>query len=388
MEIFNLKPMYYFGRDALDGVIETLKSNNLKKPLILCGKSSIQKLGFYDLLVNLLKQNNFLFETFNGIEPNPRNTTIDAAIKFCQETNVDSIIAFGGGSVVDASKVISALVFDNKYKDSWSYVMKNESYKLGKTLPIIAIITLAGTASENNGGSVITNEELKEKFAVMSDDVCPIATIENPEFTFSVNEYQTASGIFDCFSHLLEQYFSENTFEWTKQIIFANLRTLLIFGKKVINEPKNYEARANILWTTSMALNGLTSFNSDGDWSVHQIEHAFSGLWDITHGAGLALITPYYLYIRGKKEEWFYNKVVELGNEVFNVRTFEETIGYLRNFILNDLNLFDKWNQFKEIKNFDDKDVNFLMTHIAKKINNEKLLEIFYQVILAIQNNI
>lgn len=337
--------------------------------MILSGKSSIFKNGIYDQITNILNSVGVEFVVFSGIEPNPRDTTLDKAIELGRYENVDLIIAAGGGSVIDASKVIATLITNTNYDNSWDYV-KDNSNITNKPVPIISIITLAGTASENNSGSVITNEALKEKCSVLSVYATPYVAIEDPRYTFTVNKWQTASGIFDCFSHLLEQYFGEQTFDWTKEMIFANMRVLLKNSLKCLHEPSNFLARANVLWTTSMSLNGITSFSSDSDWSVHVIEHAFSGLWDITHGAGLALITPVYMKIRGEKEEWFKNKVIELGKEVFKTTSFDSTITFIEDFI-KCIGLPSKWNEFEEIKKFDDEDALHLLTHTQLNLENQ-----------------
>lgn len=378
MNYFNLKPRYYFGEGAIKGLSTEFKKRQFKKAMILYGKGSIKKNGVYNDVVNQLNESNLEFVEFSGIEPNPRLETIEQAIDFTIGNEIDVIIAVGGGSVVDASKVIATLAKNRtRYSSAWEYVTNPKPLQQ-LPIPIISVITLAGTASENNGGSVITNWEKKLKVGVMQEYAIPYVSIEDPTYTYSVNEWQTASGIFDCFSHLLEQYFGQNTFEWTKEIIFANLRVLLKFAKNAIDNPSNFISRANILWTTSMALNGTTSFASDSDWNVHKIEHAFSAIWDITHGAGLAFITPTYLEVRAEKEEWFKNKVTNLGREVFKVKNFEETILFLKDFI-SVIGLPLKWSQFEEIKEFNDENVESLVEHAIRfgdKSNKELYLEV------------
>ena len=225
-----------------------------------------------------------------------------------------------------------------------------------------------------------------KKKGVQTPSAVPIITVEDPSYTFTVNAWQTASGIFDCFSHLLEQYFTKSLFTWTKEYIFANLRVLINYAKTVVLRPDHYDARANILWTTSMSLNGLATFNSDSDWTVHVIEHAFSGLWDITHGAGLALITPTYLKVRSDKEKWFKDKVIELGRNVFKTETFEATISYLVQFIKS-INLPTKWTDFKEIEKFESEEAEFLINH-STKFGDPELAEIYRDVIYKIKGAI
>lgn len=386
MSSYRLKPKYIFGKDAMEQASIELKKYNFKKAVILYGKGSIKTNGIYNDVVNALNNAKIEHVEFEGIEPNPRDTTIYKASLFCRENDIDLILAVGGGSVIDASKVIGILANNPVYEDTWSYVL-NQSKVTKPCIPIVAVITLAGTASENNAGSVVTNEITREKTGVFTPTGIPFLCVENPKYTFSVNPWQTASGIFDCFSHLLEQYFGKATFEWTKEYIFANLKTLLKYAKTCILKPDHYIARANVLWTTSMSLNSTASFLSDSDWSVHSIEHGFSGLWDITHGAGLALITPVYLDIRSKKEKWFEDKLIELGRNVFKTNTREETIKFIRDFI-DGINLPSKWTQFKEIKSFTDDNVEFLVKHTVSFSDRPELKELYREVIETIKNNI
>ncbi|WP_412032534.1 iron-containing alcohol dehydrogenase [Malacoplasma muris] len=386
MNYYNLKPRYYFGEGAVSCLEGEFARRKFKKALILYGGGSIKLNGAYDDVVKQLQKANIDFVEFSGIEPNPRDTTITSAIDFVINNGVDLILAVGGGSVVDASKVIATLATNrSKYNTVWDYVT-NPKQLQQLPIPIISVITLAGTGSENNAGSVVTNLDKKLKKGVHQQYAIPYVAIEDPTYTYTVNAWQTASGIFDCFSHLLEQYFGQNTFEWTKEIIFAQLRVLLKYAKFVIDNPTDFTSRANILWTTSMALNSTTSFASDSDWNVHTLEHAFSGKWDITHGAGLALITPTYLEIRGKKEEWFYKKVEHLGKEVFKVSNFEETILFLKSFI-KAIGLPLKWNEFKEITSFDESDVNELLNH-SLQFGDESLKETYLEVLNTLKNDI
>lgn len=382
---FNLKTKYLFGKNSIAGLSTELKNHTYKRALILYGQGSVVRNGILAKLKEVLTSINLSYIEFSGIEPNPRDTTLDKCVSFCKEHEVDVIFALGGGSVVDASKVIGALVTNPQYIRTWDYVL-DPSRVTNNSLDIISIITLAGTGSENNAGSVITNQELNEKKGVQTPSAVPIITVEDPSYTFTVNAWQTASGIFDCFSHLLEQYFTKSLFTWTKEYIFANLRVLINYAKTVVLRPDHYDARANILWTTSMSLNGLATFNSDSDWTVHVIEHAFSGLWDITHGAGLALITPTYLKVRSDKEKWFKDKVIELGRNVFKTETFEATISYLVQFIKS-INLPTKWTDFKEIEKFESEEAEFLINH-STKFGDPELAEIYRDVIYKIKGAI
>ncbi len=364
---YELKTKFYFGKQSILKIRDEVIQGKFKKALILYGGGSIKKIGLFDSLVEILKSCNIDFEEYGGITPNPRDTDVYDASKFVRDNNIDLIIAAGGGSVVDASKVIAILANNPQFPDAWSYVM-GKGKATRKAIPIFSIITLAGTGSENNAGSVITNEKLQEKFAVFTPSAIPLVTIEDPDYTISVDRWNTASGIFDCFSHLLEQYYGEKTFDWTKEIIFANLRVLLKHAEKAVRNPMDYDARANILWTTSMSLNGTTSFQSDTDWTVHSLEHAISGKWDVTHGAGLALITPTYIKLRSEMHSWFKEKTIVLAKEVFGIKSFDEFIDFLNNWIRK-IGLPIKWTDFSEIKleYLTDKNFDDLVNHTIKR---------------------
>lgn len=382
MEALKIVPKYLFGKNAIFGLVDELRDANYKKALILTGRSSYKTNGSFDHLIAVLNEVGLEYFHFEGIEPNPKHTTIDKCIELAISEGADVIFALGGGSVVDASKVIAVLTKNNHYKSSWDYVLKPNNVK-NKGIDVISIITLAGTGSENNGYSVISNAITKEKKSVSNPSATPIISVQDPSYTFSVNAWHSASGIFDCFSHLLEQYFGKSTFEWTKEYIFANIRVLINYAKMVILRPTHYDARANFFWTSTMALNGLASFNCETDWSVHTIEHAMSGLWDITHGAGLAFITPTYLKIRAESEKWFNDKLIELGRKIFRTQTVDETVNFLTDFIKS-INLPVRWSEFDEISNFTDEDAAFLLEH-SVRFGDPSLKEVYEKVILALK---
>lgn len=382
MESLKINTKYLFGKKAIFGLEKESLNLKYQKALILTGSSSYKENGSFDDLQKIIKKLKLPFVHFLGIEPNPKTITLDRCVDFALENDIDLIFALGGGSVVDAAKVI-ATVMRNKhaYENCWDYVL-DSSKATKKPVNIISIITLAGTGSENNGTSVISNSAKWEKKSVYNQLATPIISVQDPSYTFTVNAWQTASGIFDCFSHLLEQYFGKSTFDWTKEFIFANLRVLINYAKMVILRPLHFEARANIFWTTTMALNGLASFKCETDWSVHTIEHAISGLWDVTHGAGLAFVTPTYLEIRSKKEQWFKDKVIQLGRNVFKTQTLESTIEFLVEFIKS-INLPTKWSEFDKIEKFDEKDASFLLNHSCR-FGDANMKEIYQSVIWAL----
>ncbi|MGL4950578.1 MAG: iron-containing alcohol dehydrogenase [Mycoplasma sp.] len=379
---FQLKPKYYFGRQTLNNLTQEVKEAKYKNVLILFGGGSIKQNGVYDSIHKQLTDLKVNIFEFNGIEPNPRHTTISNAAKYCHQNKIDLIIAAGGGSVIDASKVIATLATNQQITDCWDYVMKKVKAE-HPPIDIFSVITLAGTASENNSGSVVSNLELGEKKGVLSPLATPKVAFEDSSYTLTLSPWQTSSGIFDCISHLLEQFYSKNPFLWTKEYILANLKTVLKASYAYLKDNNDLVARDNILWTTSMALNGLGTFNSDGgDWNVHTLEHALSAKWDVTHGAGLALLTPEYIKYRCSNEEWFKELTIELANELFNVSTVDDFISELIKYI-KELKLPLKWTDFSEIKEVSQNDIEWLASHSFKfssGLSKEQYLDILKRI--------
>lgn len=356
-----LNTKYYFGKDCVQHNLS--KEIKLLKPkciMIMYGGGSIKINGIYNTIIKEIKKTKIKFIEHSGVQPNPIDTdTYNASIKG-RKNKVDLIIAVGGGSVIDEAKVVSNLITNTQYKNVWKY-MDNEGKVNNPAIPIISIITIAATGSENNNGSVITNSKTHDKWGVVNQNR-PIVCFEDPTYTFSVSKWQTASGSFDIFSHLLEQYYDVNThFEWTKQFIVANIKTLLKFVPIALKNPNDYQARANILWTSSWSLNSLAAFNtSGGDWKVHGLEHALSGRWNISHGVGLALITPIYIKYMCAHDKKFKALTVELSQVLFNSKSINHFIKQVQNFIKL-LNLPTKLTDFKEIKKVTKQDIDWLV---------------------------
>ncbi|MGL4947908.1 MAG: iron-containing alcohol dehydrogenase [Mycoplasma sp.] len=382
MNTFKLQPKYHFGTGALDQLTNELNDGKYKNILILFGGGSIKRNGVYNCIKDQIQSLNLNLFEFDGIEPNPRHTTIFKAARFCELNKIDLIIAAGGGSVIDASKVIATLATNPEITDTWDYVMK-KALAPNKPIDIFSVITLAGTASENNAGSVITNEELGEKKAVNSPLSTPKVAFEDARYTLTLSDWQTSSGIFDCISHLLEQYYDKDLFLWTKEYIVANLKTIIKSAHQYLKDKSDVTARENILWTTSMALNGLASFNgTGGDWNVHMIEHAISAKWDVTHGAGLALLTPVYIKTRSENEKWFFELTIELGKELFNVNTLDGFINELIT-LIKELKLPLKFTDFEEIKDVTGDDLIWLAKHSEKfnaGLSFDEYLEILKEI--------
>lgn len=356
-----LNTKYYFGRDCVKHNLS--KEINLLRPkciMLIYGGGSIKTNGIYNTIVQEIKKSRVKFVEHSGVQPNPIDTDTYKATIEGRKNKVDLIIAVGGGSVIDEAKVVSNLITNAQYKNVWKY-MDNEGKVNKPAIPIFSIITIAATGSENNNGSVITNTKTHDKWGVGNQNR-PIVCFEDPTYTFSVSKWQTASGSFDIFSHLLEQYYDIKThFAWTKQFIIANIKILLKFVPIILKNPTDYEARANILWTSSWSLNSLAAFNtSGGDWKVHGLEHALSGRWDISHGAGLALITPVYIKYMCAHNKKFKDLTIELSQALFNNKSVDFFIKEIQKFIKL-LKLPTKLTEFKEIKKVTKQDIDWLI---------------------------
>ena len=279
----------FFGKNKIEKLGEELKRYG-KNILFVYGGGSIKKNGLYDSVTNIFTRNFIVYHELSGVQPNPRITSVRQGIKLCREHNIESIIAVGGGSVIDCAKTIATGVYHQG--DPWEMFLLGDS-TIKKALPIGTILTVAGTGSEMNGNAVISNEETEQKLAIHHDLLRPKFSILDPTYTFTVPKNQTAAGTVDIFSHILEQYFSPTKDAFVQNRLAESLlKTCIYYGPIALKEPTNYEARAQLMWTSSLALNGLLGYGKITDWATHGIEHAVSAAYDVTHGVGLAILTP------------------------------------------------------------------------------------------------
>lgn len=286
----------YFGKKSLENLEVELK-NYGKNVLLVYGKNSIKKIGLYDEVIKTLKRCGKNVIELAGINANPRYSQVLEGARLVRENDVDLILAVGGGSVIDCSKAISVSAYAKG--DPWKRYWIDFEPVDNKLVPVGAILTMTGTASEMNGGSVITNEDEKIKTGRVFDaSVYPKFSILNPEYTYSVPERQMVSGIFDIFSHLMEQYFSGDDDNTTDYVIEGVIKSLIKSARAAKKDPRNYEARSNIMWCATLGLNTVTGVSKTQDWEVHMIEHQLGAYTDCPHGLGLAVISvPYYRYI-------------------------------------------------------------------------------------------
>ena len=287
----------HFGKKAINKLAGELREYG-KNILLVYGKASIKKIGLYDQVINILQAEGKHVVELAGINANPRYTQLLEGARLVREHNIDLILAVGGGSVIDCAKGIACAAYAEG--DVWQRYYVNQEPVTNRVVPVGSILTMAGTGSEMNSGSVITNEaeNLKIGRVYPLALVTPRFSILNPEYTYSVPKYQMISGIFDIFSHLMEQYFSGDDDCTSDYLIEGLMLSLISASRKAIVNPEDYEARSNIMWCATMGLNKILGLSKTQDWEVHMIEHQLGAYTDCAHGIGLAIISPaYYRYI-------------------------------------------------------------------------------------------
>lgn len=294
MENFNFysPTNFVFGKNA-----ESKTGNNVKryggtKVLIHYGGGSVEKSGLLDRVKASLQAGGIEFVTLGGVKPNPRSGLVYEGIKLARQENVDFVLAVGGGSTIDSSKAIAAgVLYDG---DFWDFYEGKAVIK--KALPVGVVLTIAAAGSEGSAGSVITKEEGMLKRSAGSNVLRPVFAIQNPELTTTLSKYQTASGATDIMAHVFERYFTNTKdVEITDRLCEAVLLTMVNEVPKVMQDPNNYEARANIMWAGTIAHNNVVGVGREQDWASHDMEHELSALYDVAHGAGLAVMMPAWM---------------------------------------------------------------------------------------------
>lgn len=286
----------YFGQDSLDYLKEELK-NYGEKVMLIYGGGSIKRMGLYGDVVKILNDAGKIIVEDSGVMPNPTLEKLNEGAQKAYKNNVDLILAVGGGSVVDYSKGVSVGAYAKG--DIWQRFYLNMEDPTEKIIPVGTILTMAGTGSEMNGGSVITNTATNQKIGkVFGEEVFPKFSILNPVYTYSLPIYQMAAGLFDIMSHSMEQYFSGTDENVSDYLSEGLMKSLIVSSRVAIENPKDYEARSNIMWAATWALNTLIGKGKSQDWMVHMIGQAISGYTDATHGMTLAAVSvPYYRHI-------------------------------------------------------------------------------------------
>ena len=314
----------YFGEDSLKYLNEELPKYG-KNVQLIYGGGSIKKNGIYDQVVEILKAQGKNIIEDGGVMPNPTVEKLYEGIEIARENNVDLLLAVGGGSCCDYAKAVSVSV--NCKEDPWEkYYIRFEEPDC-ETLPVGCVLTMAGTGSEMNAGSVITNHKSKMKVGhVFADErIMPRFSILNPKFTMTLTKRQMIAGIYDIFNHICEQYFSGDDDNTSDYLSEALMRSVIHSSKIVVQNPQDYEARSNIMWTATWALNTLISRGKSTDWMVHMIGQAVGAYTDATHGMTLSAVSlPYYRYILPYGVAKFKRFAVEVWNVSTDGKTDEQ----------------------------------------------------------------
>lgn len=307
-----------FGKGTEERVGEETK-RYADKVLLHYGGGSIKRIGLYDKVVKSLKEARVDFVELGGVQPNPRLSLVHQGIRLCREEGIKFILAVGGGSVIDSAKAIALGVpYDG---DVWDFF--TEAAQPQESLPVGVVLTIPAAGSEASKSCVITNEDGWYKRGLNTELNRPVFAIMNPELTFSLPPYQTACGAADIMAHVMERYFTNVPHvDYTDRLCEATLKTIIKHVPVVLEEPDNYDARAEIMWASTLAHNDLLGTGRIGDWSSHMIEHELSGIYDVAHGAGLAVVFPAWMKYVYKHNV---NRFVQFAVRVWNVeQSFED----------------------------------------------------------------
>ena len=342
--VYDIPTRVYFGTNQLVNLGKELKRFGTRV-LLVYGGGSIKRTGLYDIIVEEINKAGLELYEFSGIEPNPRHTSVNAGAAICREKNIDVVLAVGGGSVIDASKFICAGRYYNG--DIWDF-FRDKTIPIERALPLVTILTLAATGSEMDPGGVISNMDTHEKIGRADQKLLPKVSFLDPTLTYTVSKYQTACGSADIFSHISETYFArkDNGLYMLDKFAEGIMKTVIKSAPVALEEPENYEARANLMWAGSWAINNFIRIDTPNKWSCHPLEHELSAFYDITHGLGLAIVTPRWM--RHVLNEETLPMFVRFGVEVweidYNLPDMEialEGIRSLEDFLYKDLGLTD-----------------------------------------------
>jgi len=341
---YDIGTRVYFGKEQLDKLGTELQRFG-SKILLVYGGGSIKKIGLYDKIVKIINEAGLELYECSGIEPNPRHTSVNRGARICKEKGIDVVLAVGGGSVIDACKFICA----GRYYDGdiWDF-FRDKTTPIVKALPLVTVLTIAATGSEMDQGGVITNMETHEKIGRADPKLLPAVSFMDPTLTYTVSKYQTACGSADILSHISETYFArkDNGMYMLDKFAEGIMKTVIRYAPVALKEPENYEARANLMWASSWAINNFIRIDAPCVWSCHPLEHELSAFYDITHGLGLAIVTPRWM--RHILNEETLPMFVRFGIEVweidYNLPDMEialEGIKSLEDFLYRDLGLTD-----------------------------------------------
>ncbi|MDO4567873.1 MAG: iron-containing alcohol dehydrogenase [Clostridia bacterium] len=289
--VYDIPVRVYFGENQLSNLGPELARFG-KRVLLTYGGGSIKKSGLYDAVVAEIKAAGLELFELSGIAPNPHIASVRRGAEICKEEHIDVLLAVGGGSTLDATKFMAAGACVDF--DPWLFLSENAPIR--DALPIVTILTLSATGSEMDSGGVISNPETKDKLGRLAPPMLPKVSFLDPTNTYTVSPYQTACGAADIMSHIIEVYFTtEQDLQLLDGVMELLMRTVIKYTPIAMREPDNYEARANLMWTSSWAINGFINGGKRHEWTCHPVEHELSAIYDITHGLGLAILTPRWM---------------------------------------------------------------------------------------------
>ena len=343
--IYDIPTKVYFGKNQLENLVNELKP--YKKVLLVYGGGSIKKSGLYTRVVKFVADAGLEVFELSGVEPNPEIGTVRRGVKIAKENGVDVVLAVGGGSVIDCAKWIAG---GAKVEfDAWEFYSKNAPVLTA--LPIISILTLSATGSEMDSCGVVTNPETKEKVGKLAQPLYPKVSFLDPTLTYTVDRYQTACGSADILSHVIETYFSKDSDLFMLDAVMEGImKTVVKYAPIALENPCDYEARANLMWASSWAINGFILGGKVKAWSCHPLEHQLTAYYGITHGLGLAILTPRWMKYCLSNET--VDKFVSFGVNVFGIdKTLDKmeianrAIEMLSNFLYKTLGLSDTFEK-------------------------------------------
>ena len=312
--IYNIPTKVYFGENQLGNLGSELRKFG-KRVLLTYGGGSIKRSGLYDRIIEELHSADMEIFELSGIEPNPRIESVREGVKICKEQGIDVLLAVGGGSTIDATKFMAAGASVDH--DAWEFFGANAK-PIEQALPIVTVLTLAATGSEMDTAGVISNLATGDKLGRLAQPLLPKVSFLDPTLTYSVSKFQTAAGSADIMSHIIEVYFNTQEDLFMLDCVMEGLlKTVVKYAPIAVCEPENYEARANLMWASSWAINGFINGGKRKAWSCHPMEHELSAVYDITHGLGLAILTPRWMEYC--LDETTVDKYVQYGVNVFGI---------------------------------------------------------------------
>ena len=344
--IYDIPVKVYFGKNQLCHLGEELCKYG-KRVLLAYGGGSIKMSGLYDAVIAEMEKAGLEVYEISGIAPNPRIESVRDGAKICKEKCIDVILAVGGGSTLDAAKWMAAGACVDH--EPWDFFSKWAPVE--KALPLVTVLTLAATGSEMDCGGVISNLETRDKIGRMEPPLLPKVSFLDPTVTYSVSKYQTACGSADMLNHILEVYFTTDKDLYMLDCFMEGMmKTIIKYTPVAMADPTNYEARANLMWTSSWAINGFITGGKQHEWSCHPMEHELSAIYDITHGLGLAILTPRWLTYC--LDETTVSKYVQFGTNVFGIdpnlepmEIAKKSIEMLSDFLFHTLELDDTFTK-------------------------------------------